>query len=128
MDHPGEVGISIKEQYRRMARVRSFQAYSRACGLTMRKVDIDYRQPPYHTDVVDKTGRPMLLAILFSEETPSSMLKEEVVSIIEFLYRDVYLACFNGSEEEVKKYSDLVDGSLEVYENETSSVISLIDP
>lgn len=128
MDHPNEVGISVKEKRRRMARVRSFEAYSRACGLNLRKVDIDYRQPSYHTDVTDKADRPMLLAILFAEETPSFLKKEEVVLIIEFLYKEVYLACFNGAEKEAKMYSKLIDTALETYMKELRPHISLISP
>lgn len=125
MDDPSEPGTSGSERKRRVARIRRFQGLAAASGLEMVLVSIDYLQPSYHTDTADRVDKPMLLALLIAGRAPRHLSKEEVMSIIRFLYIDVYAACFNGTKEERDLYGEIVQNMIEDYEERLVSFVDI---
>jgi hypothetical protein len=100
---------SKPKQEERLARVRRFCTLAEMRGLSLRALDIEYKQPKLTTEAPDGSERPMLLlyAMALSQGTDNSTNHwKEAAEILSFIYTVVYPEGYSPDPEEKRLYSE----------------------
>ncbi len=98
---------SHEERNERLARVRLFCMLGESLGLTLRVLDFKYRHPSLTIpeDAETAKGAPMLLMFAGPPSRARAALrKQELKSILKFIYTRLYPEDFSAVEEENVQY------------------------
>jgi len=93
LDDPDDVTNERAEYRKRMARLKLFKDHCAAAGLSFHLVPFQYIQPPYHTDATDHDIDAMRLCIITRAAHGSMLTAADAISVIDFLYNDIYINC-----------------------------------
>jgi hypothetical protein len=97
-----------------LARIRLFCKLAETCGFTLRAVDVPYLQPPLSHSAQDGQEQLLLMCAYPGDNgARSSMPKEELNSLLEFIYLELYPEGYSPDEEESEQYRRACAAALE---------------
>lgn len=93
LDHPSLCEVGSDEHRTRAARILHFEALSKQTEFPLYFADFEYMRPIYHTDAVERDAEPMVLGIIRRDKKLSHFKRQDILSILSFVYRDIYGGC-----------------------------------
>jgi hypothetical protein len=99
-----------------LARIRLFCKLAETCGFTLRAVDVPYLQPPLSHSMSSHDAQEQLLLMCAypgDNGTRSTMPKEELISLLEFIYLELYPEGYSADIEESEQYRRTCQAALE---------------
>lgn len=104
VDDP-RLASSRREYLYRIARINLFCTLAQANGLSLRAIDIEYRQPRLTLPSQDSSGGEIPMILMYAtKKTETHLSREEVASLLTYIYLHLYPEGFSQVTEENEAY------------------------